>query len=108
MRIDFSTNSRLNNTPDYQRFIHDLAQEKELWITAGYNYCNQGVTLNFISSEGYLTAKYYFDDWKLYGDWYTITGTYLHNNYNTIVKGKYRSMITELEYEGYDIYSKME
>lgn len=92
----------------YEEFIRDFALEKELKVTNGDNYCCDGVILNFTTSQSYLTSMYYFSDWGLYGDWYTITGTYLHDNNNEIVTWEYGWMLAGLKYEGYEVYSKMD
>lgn len=112
LRIVYCPHKEIESKSNYEQFIQDFALEKEFKITEGYNYCDRGVTLNFTTSQSYLTAMYYFSDWELYGDWHTITGTYLHDNYNTKVSKKarwnYRKMLVGLEYEGYEVFSKMD
>jgi hypothetical protein len=60
------------NTFDNQnisKFINDFALGDEINVSSNQDLCKGGSKLIFYSPESYLTAQYYFSEWRLNGRW---------------------------------------
>lgn len=54
---------------DIRRFIGDFGLEADIKVHGAEDACDDGSELTFLNPESYLTARYYFTEWQLYGQW---------------------------------------
>ncbi len=54
------------------KFINDFSLEDDVKMSKDYSFCEGGSKLLFSSPESYLTSRYYFQGWSLYGRWHSL------------------------------------
>jgi len=52
------------------KFFDDFDLENDVKIHKTKPLCKNGTTITFINPESFLTARFYFEAWSLYGNWY--------------------------------------
>lgn len=74
MAVDFCLSDWLDETREVSRFINDFHLENEMHIEDYRGLCTNGTSIVFKSPEAFLTARFFFQEWGLYGDWDYIYG----------------------------------
>jgi hypothetical protein len=57
---------------DVNKFFHDFQLENDIKVHVDKPSCEEGTTITFFNPESLLTARYYFEEWDLYGQWHVI------------------------------------
>ena len=70
--IKFCPKINIGNNLSVNDFIHDFRLENEIKVHEDSPSCKKGTVMTFFSPESLLTARYYFNEWSLYGKWYVI------------------------------------
>lgn len=65
--LNFCPSSRVKGAEDPREFIADFELEDEVAVSPNTYACRAGSKIEFLTLEAYLTANYYFSDWRLYG-----------------------------------------
>ena len=60
----------LESPGELSDFISDFQLEKEVAYRPEATLCDNGYEITFKTTEAYLTSIYYFNDWRLYGEWH--------------------------------------
>ncbi len=67
--MDYCPYLTVNNKQDIQSFLKDFSLSNDVKITSNKSLCDGGSTLYFSTPESFLTSRYYFSEWNLYGKW---------------------------------------
>jgi len=69
LSINYCPYLDINKNQDISQFFTDFSLDNEVVITKALDICEQGYNLKFSDSVSYLTARYFFNSWRLYGQW---------------------------------------
>lgn len=72
LSIMYCPKLNISKDQDVAQFIRDFSLENVVQIETNYEYCEQGSKLVFFSQEAYMTSRYYFEEWSLYGRWHSM------------------------------------
>jgi hypothetical protein len=70
--IKYCPKIKIVKYPDVNKFFHDFHLEDDIKVHEDKPSCESGTTITFYNPESLLTARYYFEEWGLYGQWYVI------------------------------------
>jgi len=69
LSINYCPDLYINKNQDILQFFTDFSLNNDVVITKISNICKQGYNFKFSDSVSYLTARYFFTSWRLYGEW---------------------------------------
>ena len=69
LSINYCPNLYISKDQNILQFFTDFSLNNDVVITKILDICEQGYKLKFSDPVSYLTARYYFNSWMLYGQW---------------------------------------
>jgi hypothetical protein len=71
--INYCPNINIVKHQDINKFFHDFHLQNDIKVHQDKPSCEDGTTITFFNPESLLTARYYFEEWDLYGQWHVIS-----------------------------------
>jgi len=69
LALSFCPSRFAPDSADPVEFMHDFQMESEVSVKSSTAMCKNGYIIEFKTPEAYLTSRYYFEEWGLFGHW---------------------------------------